>query len=134
MSGRMVRTITNVKDVNKLADHVTSDNDIITDVSGNVYLKNGSKNYIKLGLSKDIESLQSEISSLKSENTKLKKRVIDLETTNSEQTTKIEDLETSNEEQETKINDLETSNKDILERLEALEQNSEETEPEQPTE
>ena len=120
MSGRMVRTITNVKNVNKLADHVTSDNDIITDVSGNVYLKNGSKNYIQLALSKDTESLQSEITSLKSENTKLKKRVIDLETTNSEQTTKIEDLE--------------TSNKDILERLEALEQNSEETEPEQPTE
>lgn len=79
MSGRIVRTITKVKDVNKLADHVTSDNDIITDLEGNVYLKNGVNNYIKLGLSTDSESLQSEITSLKSENTKLKKRVEALE-------------------------------------------------------
>lgn len=79
MSGRMVRTITKVKDVNKLADHVTSDNDIITDLEGNVYLKNGVNNYIKLGLSTDSESLQSEIKSLKSENKKLKKRVETLE-------------------------------------------------------
>jgi|SRR5699024_4873981 len=134
MSGRIVRTITNVKDVNKLADHVTSDNDIITDIDGNIYLKQGSKNYVELALSKDIAKLQGEITSLKSENTKIKNRVTDLETTNSEQATKISDLETSNKEQETKINDLETSNKDILERLEALEQNSEETDPDQPTE
>lgn len=31
MSGRTVSTLTNVKDVNKLADHVTNENDIITD-------------------------------------------------------------------------------------------------------
>ena len=79
MSSRIVRTITKVKDVNKLADHVTSDNDIITDEQGNVYLKHGVNNYIKLGLSEDSESLQSEITSLKSENKKLKKRVEALE-------------------------------------------------------
>lgn len=93
MSGRIVRTITKVKDVNKLADHVTSDNDIITDVSGNVYLKNGSKKYIKLGLSGDTESLQGSITSLKTENTKLKKRVSDLETSNEDLITRIEALE-----------------------------------------
>ena len=92
MSGRIVRTITKVKDVNKLADHVTSDNDIITDVNGNVYLKNGSKNYIKLSTG-DTESLQSEITSLKSENTKLKNRVTDLETSNTDLITRIEALE-----------------------------------------
>ena len=79
MSSRIVRTVKNVKDVTKLADHVTSDNDIITDINGNVFLKHGSKKYIKLGLSEDSESLQSEITSLKSENTKLKKRVEALE-------------------------------------------------------
>lgn len=93
MSGRIVKTITKVKDVNKLADHVTSDNDIITDVSGNVYLKNGSKNYIKLGLSEDSESLQSEITSLKSENKKIKNRVSDLETSNEDLISRIETLE-----------------------------------------
>lgn len=79
MSGRIVRTITKVKDVNKLSDHTANDNDIITDLEGNVYLKNGVNNYIKLGLSKDSESLKSEITSLKSENKKLKKRVEALE-------------------------------------------------------
>lgn len=108
MSGRIVRTITKVKDVNKLADHVTNDNDIITDVDGHVYLKNGSKNYIKLSTG-DTESLQSEITSLKSENKKLKNRVTDLETTNGEQATKISDLETSNDDLITRIEALENA-------------------------
>lgn len=93
MSGRIVRTITKVKDVNKLSDHTANDNDIITDLEGNVYLKNGVNNYIKLGLSGDSESLQSEITSLKSENTKLKKRVTDLETSNDDLITRVEALE-----------------------------------------
>lgn len=92
MSGRIVRTITKVKDVNKLADHVTSDNDIITDIDGNVYLKNGSKNYIKLSTG-DTESLQSEITSLKSENKKTKNRVTKLETSNEDLISRIEALE-----------------------------------------
>lgn len=93
MSGRIVRTITKVKDVNKLSDHTANDNDIITDLEGNVYLKNGVNNYIKLGLSVDSESLQSEITSLKSENTKLKNRVTDLETSNADLITRVEALE-----------------------------------------
>lgn len=97
MSGRIVRTITKVKDVNKLADHVTSDNDIITDVSGNVFLKNGSKNYVKLSTG-DTESLQSEITSLKSENKKIKNRVTKLETSNEDLISRIEALETPTEE------------------------------------
>lgn len=94
MSGRMVSTLTNVKDVNKLADHVTNENDIITDQQGNVYLKNGVKSYLKLALSVDNDSLQTEIKSVKSENTKLKKRVTDLETDKDEKDTQISDLET----------------------------------------
>ena len=79
MSGRIVRTITKAKDVTKLADHVTSDNDIISDIDGNIYLKQGTKNYVQLALNEDNKSLQSDITSLKSENTKLKKRVSELE-------------------------------------------------------
>lgn len=93
MSGRIVRTITKVKNVNKLADHVTSDNDIISDIDGNIYLKQGSKNYVQLALSGDSASLQSEISSFKSENTKLKKRVSDLETSNKDLISRVESLE-----------------------------------------
>ena len=126
MSSRIVRTITNVKDVKKLADYVTSDNDIITDIDGNIYLKQRSKNYVQLALSKDIETLQSEITSLKSENTKIKNRVTDLEKTNSEQDTKISDLETTINKQTTKIEDLETSNTDLIARVEALETPDEE--------
>lgn len=107
MSGRIVSTLTNVKDVNKLADHVTNENDIVTDQEGNVYLKHGSKSYLKLALSGDNDSLQTEIKSLKSENTKLKKRVTDLETAKGEQ--------------DTKISDLETSNTDLIKRIEVLE-------------
>ena len=79
MSGRIVRTIIKAKDVTKLADHVTSDNDIISDIDGNIYLKQGSKNYVQLALNEDNKSLQREISSLKSVNKKLKKRVEALE-------------------------------------------------------
>lgn len=93
MSGRMVSTLTNVKDVNKLADHVTNENDIITDVEGNVYLKHGTKNYLKLSLSSDNDSLQTEITSVKSENTKLKNRVTELETSNTDLISRIEALE-----------------------------------------
>lgn len=93
MSGRIVRTITKVKDVNKLSDHTMNDNDIITDLEGNVYLKNGVNNYIKLGLSEDSESLQSEITSLKSENKKFKKRVTELETSNTDLIKRVEALE-----------------------------------------
>lgn len=107
MSGRIVRTITKAKDVTKLADHVTSDNDIISDINGNIYLKQGTKNYVQLALSEDNKSLQSQITSFKSENTKLKNRV--------------SELEKSNGEQATKISDLETSNKDLISRIEALE-------------
>ena len=92
MSGRMVSTLTNVKDVNKLADHVTNENDIITDEQGNVYLKHGTKSYLKLALSGDNDSLQTEIKSLKSENTKLKNRVTELETDKGEKDTQISDL------------------------------------------
>lgn len=93
MSGRIVRTITKVKDVNKLSNHTANDNDIITDLESNVYLKNGMNNYIKLGLSQDSENLQSEITSFKSENTKLKKRVSELETSNTDLIKRVEALE-----------------------------------------
>lgn len=93
MSGRVVRTLTKVHNVEKLADHVTSDNDIITDLENNVYLKNGTNHYLKLSVATDVDKTKTEITNLKSENTKLKNRV----------------------------SELEKQQKDILERLQALE-------------
>ena len=116
MANKIVRSIREVKDVNKLAQHVTTENDLVSTTEGTVYIvtKNGYEQ-ITGGVT------GSEITSLKSENTKLKNRVTELETTNSEQDTKIESLETSNSEQDTKITALETSNTDLISRIEALE-------------
>ena len=130
MANKFVRNITEVKDVNKLAQHVTTQNDLIQTIDGSVYVvtKNGYEQ-ITGGLS------DSDITSLKSENTKLKNRVTELETAKdeqatkvseletakSEQDTKIESLETTNSEQATKISELETSNTDLITRIEALE-------------
>ena len=117
MANKMVRSIREVKDVNKLAQHVTTQNDLIQTTDGSVYIvtKNGYK-LITDGanlediepLKTDIESLQSEQTSLKSENTKLKNRVTALETANGEQDTKITALETSNTDLITRIEALET--------------------------
>ncbi|MGO3818147.1 MAG: hypothetical protein ACTJH3_11495 [Staphylococcus equorum] len=104
MANKIVRNITEVKNVNKLAQHVTTQNDLIQTTEGSVYIvtKNGYKlvtDGAKLEdiepLKTDIESLTSEQTSLKSENKKLKKRVTDLETAKDEQATKISDLENS---------------------------------------
>jgi len=120
MSGRMVSTLTNVKDVNKLADHVTNENDIITDQQGNVYLKHGTKSYLKLSLSGDNDSPKTDITTLKSENTKLKKRVTDLETAKGEQDTKIETLKLSNNDDD---DELQTFNIPVLTPLNFTEKN-----------
>lgn len=130
MANKIVRNITEVKDVNQLAQHVTTQNDLIQTTDGSVYIvtKNGYEQ-ITGGLS------QSEITALKSSNTQLKNRVTELETAKDEQATKVSDLETAkdeqdtkvselettNSEQTTKISDLETSNTDLITRVEALE-------------
>lgn len=39
MASEFVRCIKNVKDINKLSDNVTEENDIISDVNGNIYIR-----------------------------------------------------------------------------------------------
>lgn len=88
MANKIVRNITEVKDVNQLAQHVTTQNDLIQTTDGSVYVvtKNGYKQITGA-------ASQSEITSLKSANTQLKKRVTDLETTKTDLITRIEELE-----------------------------------------
>lgn len=88
MANKIVRNITEVKDVNKLAQHVTTQNDLIQTTDGSVYIvtKNGYEQ-ITGGVT------DSDITSLKSENTKLKKRVTELETSNTDLIERIEALE-----------------------------------------
>lgn len=90
MAGRMVRSIRDVKDVNDLSESATSENDIISDVDGNIYIKH-RRGYIKLAKQEDS---QKELTSIKSEQTKLKNRVSELETSNTDLISRIEALET----------------------------------------
>lgn len=122
MSKKFTRNITEVKDVNQLAQHVTTQNDLIQTTDGSVYVvtKNGYEK-ITGGLS------DSEIKALKNS-------VSDLEKANDEQDTQISDLEKAKDEQATKISDLEKENKDLIERIEALETPTDDNENEEPTE
>lgn len=88
MANKIVRNITEVKDVNQLAKHVTTQNDLIQTTDGSVYIvtKNG---YEQITGSVS----QSEITSLKSANTQLKNRVTELETSNKDLIKRIEALE-----------------------------------------
>lgn len=118
MSKKFVRNLTDVKDIDKLAIHVRTQNDLIQTTDGTVYVvtKNGYEQ-ITGGAS------DSDITSLKSENTKLKNR--------------LSKLETSNETLKGQVETLETSNEDLISRIETLENaddtTSNDTE-EQPTE
>jgi len=95
MSSRFTRNLSEVKDVNKLAEHVTTQNDLVQTVEGDVFVvtKNGFQK-ITGGLdSSDLDKTTTDITNLKSENTKLKNRVSDLETSNTDLTERIEALE-----------------------------------------
>lgn len=122
MANKIVRNITEVKDVNQLAQHVTTQNDLIQTTDGSVYVvtKNGYEK-ITGGLS------DSEIKALKNS-------VSDLEKAKDEQAKKVSELEKAKDEQDTKISDLETSNTDLIERIEALEKPTDDNENEEPTE
>lgn len=95
MANKIVRSIREVKDVNKLAQHVTTENDLVSTTDGSVYIvtKNGYKLITDGANVEDIEPLKTDITTLKSENTKLKNRVTDLETSNTDLITRIEVLE-----------------------------------------
>ena len=88
MSKKFVRNLTDVKDIDKLAIHVRTQNDLIQTTDGTVYVvtKNGYEQ-ITGGAS------DTDINSLKSENTKLKNRVSTLETSNKDLISRIELLE-----------------------------------------
>lgn len=92
MANKIVRSIREVKDVKKLAQHVTTENDLVSTTDGTVYIvtKNGYEQIT--GSVSD-----SDITSLKSENTKLKNRVTELETSNTDLISRIEALETLSE-------------------------------------
>lgn len=83
MSSRFTRNLSEVKDVNKLSQNVTTQNDLVQTTEGDVFVvtKNGYQK-ITGGLnSDDLDKIKTDIKNLKSENTKLKNRISELETT-----------------------------------------------------
>lgn len=136
MANKIVRNITEVQDVNKLAQHVTTQNDLIQTTDGSVYIvtKNGYEK-ITGGLSdSEIKALKNSVSDLEKAKDEQAKKVSELEKAKDEQDTKISDLEKAKDKQNTKISDLETSNTDLIERIEALEKPTDDNENEEPTE
>lgn len=107
MSRKFTRSISEVTDVNKLAQHVTTQNDLIQTTEGDVYIvtKNG---YEKITggidtsdietINEDVEKLKTDVKNLKSENTKLKNRVTELENASEEETPPEEETPTENDE------------------------------------
>ena len=116
MSSRFTRNLSEVKDVNKLAEHVTTQNDLVQTTEGDVFVvtKNGFQKItggVDSGdldtINNDVEKSQTDITNLKSEQTKIKNR--------------ITPLETFKDEQDTKNSELDTTIEDIISRIEALE-------------
>lgn len=82
MASRFVRSTRQVQDINNYPTHISEENDLISTINGEVYIKtiNG---YEKITGIKNIQSendgLKKEIKNLKSENTKIKNKNNSLE-------------------------------------------------------
>ena len=79
---KFTRNTKDVKDITKLSQNVLEENDIVSTVDGKVYIKRKS-DYIEVGgsgASEDVEQLKTDITNLKSSNTKLTNRIKALET------------------------------------------------------
>lgn len=121
MSSRFTRNLTEVTDVNKLAEHVTTQNDLVQTTEGDVFVvtKNGYEKItggVDSGdldtINNDVEKSKTDITDIKSEQTKIKNR--------------ITPLETFKDEQDTKNSELDTTIADLTSRIEALETPTEE--------
>lgn len=114
MSSRFTRNLTEVTDVNKLAEHVTTQNDLVQTTEGDVFVvtKNGYEKITGGVDSGDLDTIKNYVDKSKSEQTKIKNR--------------ITPLETFKDEQDTKNSELDTTIADLTSRIEALETPTEE--------
>lgn len=114
MSSRFTRNLTEVTDVNKLAEHVTTQNDLVQTTEGDVFVvtKNGYEKITGGVDSGDLDTIKNDVDKSKSEQTKIKNR--------------ITPLETFKDEQDTKNSELDTTIADLTSRIEALETPTEE--------
>ena len=78
MSKKFVRSTKDVRDIEKISQNFIEENDIVSTTDGSVYIATKT-GFMELGGS-GLDTVKTDITTLKSENTKLKNRVTTLET------------------------------------------------------
>ena len=119
MSKKFVRSTKDVRDIEKISQNFIEENDIVSTTDGEVYIatKDG---FLELGGS-GLDTVKTDITTLKSENTKLKNRVTTLETENTNLKSSVETLETENTNLKSSVTTLETDYQTLSDRVTALE-------------
>ena len=119
MSKKFVRSTKDVRDIEKISQNFIEENDIVSTIDGSVYIatKDG---FLELGGS-GLDTVKTDITTLKSENTKLKNRVTELETENTNLKSSVETLETENTNLKSSVTTLETDYQTLSDRVTALE-------------
>ena len=119
MSKKFVRSTKDVRDIEKISQNFIEENDIVSTTDGSVYIatKDG---FLELGGS-GLDTVKTDITTLKSENTKLKNRVTTLETENTNLKSSVETLETENTNLKSSVETLETENTNLKSSVTTLE-------------
>ena len=119
MSKKFVRSTKDVRDIEKISQNFIEENDIVSTTDGSVYIatKDG---FLELGGS-GLDTVKTDITTLKSENTKLKNRVTTLETENTNLKSSVTTLETENTNLKSSVTTLETDYQTLSDRVTALE-------------
>ena len=106
MAKKFVRSLKDVKDIQQLSKNIIEENDIVSTTDGSVYIatKDG---FLELGGS-GLDTVKTDITTLKSENTKLKNRVTTLETENTNLKSSVTTLETDYQTLSDRVTALET--------------------------
>ena len=119
MAKKFVRSLKDVKDIQQLSKNIIEENDIVSTEDGSVYIVTKT-DFIEIGGS-GLDTVKTDITTLKSENTKLKNRVTTLETENTNLKSSVETLETENTNLKSSVETLETDYQTLSDRVTALE-------------
>ena len=106
MSKKFVRSTKDVRDIEKISQNFIEENDIVSTIDGAVYIATKT-GFMELGGS-GLDTVKTDITTLKSENTKLKNRVTTLETENTNLKSSVTTLETDYQTLSDRVTALET--------------------------
>lgn len=122
MASKFVRSIRSVKNLSVLSDNVTDENDLVSDLKGNVFVRtiNGFVNITEHVPKEVIEAIQKDIEDLKVTN-QVQYYKIELNEDN------IKKLQTQNEDMLSQIETLKKSDEDLTLEIETLKTEGQET-------